>query len=105
MTSVDSHHAPDRPSSIGLIGGGGISETHARAVSACPDAALVAAQGRNPDRSRAASPVVSDVGAFAAAGAGFLEAVRTARSPVCSGRDGRETLAVVEVVYADAVRR
>jgi predicted dehydrogenase len=48
----------------------------------------------------AASHVVSDVRAHAAVIADFADAVRQGRPPVCDGRDGRETLAVVEAIYA-----
>ena len=50
----------------------------------------------------AASPLVSDVSAHAAVITDFAEAVRTGRAPLCNGRDGRDTLAVVEAVYAAA---
>jgi predicted dehydrogenase len=53
----------------------------------------------------AASPAVSDIGPFVAVVADFVEAVRTGRRPVCDGWDGRETLALVETIYADAGRR
>jgi predicted dehydrogenase len=52
--------------------------------------------------SGAASPVVADAAAHAAVIADFADAVRTGRAPVCDGRDGRETLAVVEAIYAAA---
>jgi predicted dehydrogenase len=53
----------------------------------------------------ASSPAVSDIAPFVAIVADFAAAVRDGRSPVCGGRDGRETLAVVEAIYVDAGRR
>jgi predicted dehydrogenase len=38
---------------VGLVGGGGISDTHARAVEACPGTALVACWGANRERTSA----------------------------------------------------
>jgi predicted dehydrogenase len=52
----------------------------------------------------ASSPAVSDITPFVAVVADFAAAVRDGRSPVCGGRDGRETLAVVEAIYADGGR-
>jgi len=59
------------------------------------------AQGEQAAAS-AASAVVSDVTAHAAVIADFVEAIQTGGAPVCDGRDGRETLAVVEAIYAAA---
>jgi UDP-N-acetyl-2-amino-2-deoxyglucuronate dehydrogenase len=50
----------------------------------------------------AASPFVSDVSAHAAVIADFAAAVRDGRPPLCDGRDGTATLAVVEAIYAAA---
>jgi UDP-N-acetyl-2-amino-2-deoxyglucuronate dehydrogenase len=62
---------------------------------------LVSARGRAVVEN-AASPIVTDVSAHAAVIADFAAAVRAGRPPLCDGRDGTATLAVVEAIYAAA---
>jgi predicted dehydrogenase len=50
----------------------------------------------------AASPIVTDVSAHATVIWDFAAAIRTGRPPLCDGRDGTATLAVVEAIYAAA---
>ena len=51
------------------------------------------------------SPVVSDVRGHQRIIQDFVESIRTGRSPVCDGEDGRLTLAVVEAIYRAARSR
>ena len=51
------------------------------------------------------SPVVSDVRGHQRIIQDFVESIRTGRSPVCDGEDGRRTLAVVEAIYRAARTR
>jgi UDP-N-acetyl-2-amino-2-deoxyglucuronate dehydrogenase len=60
---------------------------------------LVSGNAR-PVAANAASPLVSDVSAHAAVIQDFAEAVRSGRAPLCDGRDGAASLAVVEAIYA-----
>jgi len=60
---------------------------------------LVSASAR-PATENAASPIVSDVSAHAAVIQDFAEAIRDGRAPLCDGRDGAASLAVVEAIYA-----
>lgn len=50
----------------------------------------------------ATSPVVSDVTPHRRILEDFIGAIRTNRSPVCDGREGRWSVAVVEAIYASA---
>jgi UDP-N-acetyl-2-amino-2-deoxyglucuronate dehydrogenase len=47
----------------------------------------------------AASPVVSDVRGHQALLEDFIRAVQTGSDPICDGREGRRSLAVVEAIY------
>jgi UDP-N-acetyl-2-amino-2-deoxyglucuronate dehydrogenase len=53
-----------------------------------------------PENAR--SPVVSDVSAHQRIIEDFVDAVRRGRPPVCDGREGRRSVAVVEAVYRSA---
>jgi predicted dehydrogenase len=55
---------------------------------------------RQPEN--ASSPVVSDVSAHQRIIEDFVDAVRSGRPPVCSGREGRRSVAVVEAIYRSA---
>ena len=50
----------------------------------------------------ASSPVVSDVSAHQRIIEDFVDAVHRGRPPVCDGREGRRSVAVVEAVYRSA---
>ena len=54
----------------------------------------------NPEN--ATSPVVTDVSAHQRIIDDFVDAVRHGRPPVCDGREGRRSVAVVEAVYRSA---
>ncbi len=51
-----------------------------------------------------ASPVVSDFTAHQAVFEDFIQAIRENRTPMCDGRDGRRSLALVEEIYQAAKR-
>lgn len=48
---------------------------------------------------RAASPLVTDVRPHQAVLEDFIRAIQSEREPLCSGREGRRSLAVVEAIY------
>lgn len=48
---------------------------------------------------RASSPLISDASAHTAVFEDFLEAIRQGRAPLCDGREGRRSIAVVEAIY------
>jgi predicted dehydrogenase len=57
---------------------------------------------------RSASPLISDAGAHQAVFEDFIGAIREGRAPRCDGREGRRSLAVVEMIYraaGDGMRR
>ncbi len=56
------------------------------------------AQGNDANRS-ASSPVVNDFRGHQSVIADFLEAMETKKSPRCSGREGRRSVALVEAIY------
>ncbi len=53
----------------------------------------------------ARSPVVSDISGHQRIIEDFVSAIRSGRSPVCDGREGRRSVAVVEAVYRSARER
>src|SRR6185312_7094974 len=60
-------------------------------------------QSETEDRNASAnSPVVSDVRGHQRVIEDFVEAIQTGRDPVCSGEEGRRSLAVVEAIYQAA---
>jgi predicted dehydrogenase len=63
---------------------------------------------RNRDRSsaqNAASPVVSDATPHRRVLEDFIQAIHARRAPVCDGREGRRSVAVVEAIYESARRK
>ena len=64
-----------------------------------------AATRPNHTPENARSPVVSDVSAHQRIIEDFVDAVRRGRPPVCDGREGRRSLAVVEAVYRSACEK
>lgn len=54
---------------------------------------------QNPSTS---SPVVSDVTGHRRVIEDFIEALQTGRAPLCDGRDGRRTVALIEAAYESA---
>jgi UDP-N-acetyl-2-amino-2-deoxyglucuronate dehydrogenase len=56
----------------------------------------------NDTPENARSPVVSDVSSHQRIIEDFVDAVRRGRRPVCDGREGRRSVAVVEAVYRSA---
>jgi len=54
---------------------------------------------RNPSTS---SPVVSDVTGHRRVIADFIESLQTGRAPLCDGRDGRRSVALIEAAYESA---
>ena len=76
---------------------------------------IVAIDVRNPpvgeevmvpshDRENNSSPVVSDFHSHQVIFEDFLTAIRDNRTPMCDGREGRRSLALVEKIYAAAKR-
>jgi predicted dehydrogenase len=71
-------------------------------ASAFPGATI---EPRNADAAaaqNAASPTVSDATPHRRILEDFIDAIRTNRTPVCDGREGRRSVAVVEALYASA---
>jgi predicted dehydrogenase len=50
----------------------------------------------------ASSPVVSDVSGHRRVIADFVDAIRRGRRPLCDGRDGRRSVALVQAIYRAA---
>jgi predicted dehydrogenase len=94
---------PGYPRRLELTGTGGTVVVQGDDVVAAdlrtPRPDLVSATDR-PVALNAASPIVSDVSAHAAVIQDFAAAVRSGRAPLCDGRDGTSSLAVVEAIYA-----
>lgn len=63
-----------------------------------PDPTLVIQADSNTNAS-ASSPVVSDVSGHQRLIEDFVRAIDTAGRPVCDGRDGRRSVALVEAIY------
>ena len=59
---------------------------------------LLVEETGGPDR-RESSPVVSDIRGHQSVLADFLEAIRTNSTPRCDGREGRRSVALVEIIY------
>jgi UDP-N-acetyl-2-amino-2-deoxyglucuronate dehydrogenase len=67
-------------------------------------AVQVPAQEANANPS-STSPVVSDSGGHQRVLTDFLDAIRTGRRPVCDGREGRRSVALVQAIYAAACEK
>jgi predicted dehydrogenase len=65
------------------------------------DTAPAAAEA-TPTVESVSSPVVSDVTAHQRIIEDFVDAIRSGRAPVCDGREGRRSVAVVEAIYRSA---
>jgi UDP-N-acetyl-2-amino-2-deoxyglucuronate dehydrogenase len=67
---------------------------------------IVAGESEMEDRNASAnSPVVTDIRGHQRIIEDFVEAIETGRDPVCSGEEGRRSLAVVEAIYHAARTR
>ncbi len=53
----------------------------------------------------ASSPVVSDIQGHRRVLEDFIAAVRDRRPPICDGKEGRRSVAVIEAIYRSAARR
>jgi len=64
------------------------------------DPSALADEVESPDQNASASsPVVSDIRGHQRIIEDFVEAIETGRDPVCSGEEGRRSVAVVEAIY------
>ena len=66
--------------------------------------APVAANATPHENQRAASPVVSDFSGHQFIFEDFIHAIQQDTTPICDGRDGRRSLALVESIYREAKR-
>jgi len=64
----------------------------------------VRASAAPDDNQRASSPVVTDFRGHQAILEDFLDAIRCSTAPVCNGREGRRSIALVESIYRAAGR-
>jgi UDP-N-acetyl-2-amino-2-deoxyglucuronate dehydrogenase len=90
--------AEGRPRRIEIIGTSGALVLEGDALLLDPTAQ--ADVGAIPEN--AGSPLVSDVSAHRRIIEDFVDAVRNQRPPVCDGREGRRSVAVVEAIYRSA---
>ena len=59
-------------------------------------------EGKPSSNASAASPIVRDVRGHRRVIEDFVQAITTGRSPLCDGREGRRSVALVEAIYAAA---
>jgi predicted dehydrogenase len=71
-------------------------------LSARPDAVIAPGAADAAAAQNAASPTVSDATPHRRILEDFIDAIRSNRTPVCDGREGRRSVAVVEALYTSA---
>ena len=99
---------PGYPRRIELTGSNGtaiINHDSLVALDLKSKSPATAIEAREPDAAaaqNAASPTVSDAAPHKRILEDFIAAIRDNRTPVCDGREGRRSVAVVEALYASA---
>ena len=96
---------PGYPRRVEITGTGGtviLEQDHIVAIDVKNPPAGIEVTVSSHDRENNSSPVVSDFRSHQVIFEDFLTAIREDRTPMCDGREGRRSLALVEKIYAAA---